>query len=156
MFWLPLLVLLLSSFQLPTARDVEAAQTRFPLPFRPPRSPPTWNRYVGPVDPLLRNWALSLIKLPSLSWGFFGSTAEFYPRHLYFCGQARHEVTQPLLRSTANAIDVAFLRSFTVHLTCQLVRGLLRVCYSVFLSSFEIYCFCYTTTHIRLVYQFIC
>ena len=121
-----------------------------------PSSEVSSERYVDSGRSYSARLGFSLVKTTSLSWGFFGSTAEFYPRHLHFCGQARHEVTQPLLRSTANAIDVAFLRSFTVHLTCQLVRGLLRVCYSVFLSSFEIYCFCYTTTHIRLVYQFIC
>ena len=28
---------------------------------------------------------------------------------MHFCGQARHEVTQPLLRSTENANEVAIL-----------------------------------------------
>ena len=47
------------------------------------------------------------------------------------------------------------LCSVTDDLTCQLVRYLFRVCFSVFLSSFKIYCFAYTTNPILYIGLFV-
>ena len=104
----------------------------------PSENPIRWRRSNQPW----RNSALGRT-IESLM-GFLRKYSGVLPEtHLTF-GQAIHEVTQPLLRSTENANEVAIFLC-TVHLTCQLVRGLLRVCYSVFLSTLEIYCFAYTT-----------